>query len=135
MFSRFLAAFAILLVVAATMPVAVQAQSSFGRAEQQAPRNEAAWRSQAERKIRSATRRANSTLHIAGDSSTSAVVMMEIVRDGRVTNVQVMKSTGKKTLDAAITRSYLQIGSVAPFSPDMQGNSVVITIDLGTRSG
>lgn len=61
--------------------------------------------------------------------------MMEIVRDGRVTNVQVMKSTGKKTLDAAIARSYLQIGAVAPFSPDMQGNSVVITIGLGTRSG
>ncbi len=136
MFSRFLAAFAILFVVAGSMTAPVQAQSSFGRLAETGPRNARDWAEQTFQHFRRALRRSDSALHTTGGNRPhSTTLAITIARDGSVTNVQILESSGSSAMDTAFIRHFSRIKGIPAFTPDMNMPSITLPLPIGTRRG
>lgn len=131
MFSRFLAAFAIFFPLTATMPVAVQAQAP---SVAQAPQNARQWDAVLRQEIRRSLRRSDTALNTTGGNSRkSGAVALVITRDGRVADVVILRSKGK-AMDAAYVRSFSNM-RLPPFTPDMQGDAITVSFEIGVKAG
>ncbi|MTE00867.1 hypothetical protein GIY56_11240 [Paracoccus sp. YIM 132242] len=131
MFSRFLAAIAILLAVTLAMPVTVQAQ---GPSVAQAPQNARQWNAMLRQEIRRSLRRSDTALNTTGGNARrSGAVALIITRDGRVSDVVILRSKGK-AMDAAYVRSFSNM-RLPPFSPDMQGDAITVSFEIGVKPG
>ncbi|WP_200686624.1 TonB family protein [Paracoccus caeni] len=114
----------------------VRAQSSFGRKETTAPQNLEQWTEQTLQAFRRALRRSDTALNTVGaNRNHSTIVAITIARDGSVTDVRVVESSGNPAMDAAFIRHFSAIRDIPAFTPDMNVPSITLPLPIGTRRG
>lgn len=112
------------------------AQTSFGADRITAAQNKSQWIENLGQQLSNGIRNADSSLAINGArSGISSSLAIVVARDGSILDVRIVESTGNPSLDAALVRAALRVKRVQPFTPDMQGDSVIMVLDLGTKRG
>lgn len=127
---------AILLGLAAPLPIATSAlaQTSFSKSANPAPTNSNEWRDALQRALMNSLRRADSSLAMQGSTAgIAAALSVTVARAGQITDVRIAQSSGRPSLDAALVRAAARTKQVAPFTSDMGGDAVTLTLGLGVE--
>lgn len=136
MFPRLFFVLSFLFLATTPLTPFAQAQSSFGRVEQRAPRNAHEWGEQTRVHLLRALRRSDTALNtVGGNRSHSVVLIITILRDGSVSDVQLASSTATPAMNAALVRRFKQIKGIPAFTPDMAVSSITLPLPIGTRRG
>ncbi|WP_022707696.1 hypothetical protein [Paracoccus zeaxanthinifaciens] len=132
-------AFALLLAAAliagpavVSFPRQASAQTSFGAAPVSV-QNREEWSRATAGALEAAMRRMGSSLvgqgHMMGISLEVGLV---IARDGSVRQANILRSSGRPSIDAAVQRGFSRDLGIPPFSSDMTDDSVSLVLPMGT---
>lgn len=135
MLQKALPAIALFLSICASpflVPTA-EAQTSFGSNAGAAPTNSREWADMLSDELMRNIRAADSSLAVHGiTSKVSPALGITVTRNGQIASIRLVKTSGNAALDKAIIRAASRTKRVAPFTDDMQGQTVSLTLQLGT---
>ncbi|RMC37711.1 TonB family protein [Paracoccus alkanivorans] len=127
-----IALFLSICAVPSLIPTA-EAQTSFGGSADAAPTNSREWADMLNNELMRNIRTADSSLAVHGIASkVSPALGITVARNGQITDIRLVKTSGNAALDKAIIRAASRTKQVAPFTADMQGQAISFTLQLDT---
>lgn len=119
------------MFTALALPLGAAAQTSFGKDQEiAAPTNQDEWADQLHDNLMNSIAASRSSLALHGTLGTDSELAVTVARDGRVTDIKLVESTGRPAMDQGLLRAASRTKQVAPFTPDMKGDAVTMNLGL-----